>query len=72
MLAEEGVTLPPLSRKRDRSRSQDHSATSSSKTLSSEASEKWQELKHYLDPNPQLKGGPEASAQKVYQKVLTC
>lgn len=69
VLSEEGVTLPVASRKRSRPVSHDPVRASGSKGSSKpseKAEKKWQELKHYLDPNPQLRGGPEStSTQKV-------
>ena len=57
ILAKEGLTLPKSSSCRKRktlSKSLDYSSSGS--VCSSKTIEKWQEVKKYLDPNPQLKG----------------
>ena len=64
VLLEEGVTLPAV--KRRKITEKDVKATIAGvPRLSGESSSEWQEVRKYLDPNPQLKS-QDSSARKVY------
>lgn len=69
LLAKEGVSLPVVSRKRRRDGSHDQlPGVKASTSGASSSSQGWQELRKYLDPNPQLKSCDEG---KLTEKVLT-
>lgn len=82
LLAEDGVTIPDLghSRKRKRTHHQPGSSRDSqvlpeakeANPVHKESEKKWNEVKKYLDPNPQLRGWDKGRyADKVQsQKCL--
>ncbi len=67
VFAEEGVSVPRLGKKRSREKPRELATSQSSKeSTSADLEEEWQEVRKYLDPNPQLKAYNERrSAEKV-------
>ena len=62
LLEEEGVSLPSRHQRKRRRQQYDRDGdgdTCGAVSKSSETKKQWEEVKQYLDPNPQLKGVEE-------------